>query len=144
MEKSRHLIKLAQKLSNKYAGMNAEIFRSQIETAVWTAIRNASTSQSSGIMPFVRMAQKDGVTVSFDVTRNDSSMGGTTITVSEIQVNPAGHLADYQPLAGQVKTYLEKNPELYPTVASGIKLNYDNFTISLSYPNSNAAPIAQQ
>ena len=144
MEKSRRLIKLAQKLSNKYASINAESFRSQIETAVWTALRNASTVQSSGIMPFVRMAKQDGVTVSFDVTRNDSGMGGTTITVSEIQVAPAGHLAAYQALAQQVKTYLEKNPELYPTVAGDTKLSYNNFTISLSYPNLGQTPVTQR
>ena len=143
MEKSRHLIKLAQKLSNKYAGINAESFRTQIENSIWTALRNASTVQSSGIMPFTRMAKQDGVTVSFDVTRDDSSMGAPTITVSEIQVNPAGHLAAYQPLAEQVKNYLERYPELYPTVVSGVKISYSNFTVSLSYP-AQGEPVAQQ
>lgn len=144
MEKSRHLIKLAKKLSNKYAGLNAESFRPQIENAIWTALRNASTVQSSGIMPFIRMAKKDGVTISFDVTRNDTWSGAPNIIVSEIQATPVGHLAAYQALAGQVKDYLEKYPELYPTLVSGVKLNYDNFMIHLMYPSADEAPVAQQ
>jgi hypothetical protein len=139
MEKSRQLIKLAKKLSNKYAGINAESLRPQVETAIWTALRNASTSASHQLMPFFSMVKQDGVTLTFDVIRDDN-----TITVDSLQVQPPGHLEKYQVLAQQVKDYLEQFIELYPSVISGVKIEYHNFRIHLQYPDSDMAPIAQQ
>jgi hypothetical protein len=139
MEKSRRLIKLAQKLSNKYAGINADNLRPQVETSIWTALRNASTSASHELMPFFSMVKQDGVTLSFDVTRDDNA-----VTVDSLQLQPAGHLEKYQSLPEQVKDYLEKYLELFPSKVSGVNIDYHNFRMHLVYPDSDMAPIAQR
>src|SRR5271169_6341799 len=139
MKKSRHLIKLAEKLSNKYAGLDAEKIRSQVDSAIWTAIRSASTVQITGVMPFVKMSQQDGASISFDVIRNDG-WSAPTIIATNLVVEPSNLLSKYQPLTQQVQTYLEKYPELYPTQRSGLDVDYNNYTTHLDYPNSQATP----
>jgi hypothetical protein len=144
MKKSLHLIKLAAKLSNKYADVAAEDIRAQVDSSIWTAVRNASTTQSSGIIPFITMCKKDGVDVSFDVTRDDTWSGSPNITVSNLKVVPSNSApgvaapnltSKYQPLVDQVKAYLERYPELYPTKRSGLDVDYKNYTTHLDYPN---------
>lgn len=139
MKKSRHLIKLAEKLSNKYAGLDAEKIRSQVDSAIWTAVRNASTVQVTGVMPFIKMSQQDGASISFDVTRNDG-WSAPTITVSNLVVEPSNLLSKYQALPQQAQAYLEKYPELYPTQRSGLDVDYNNYTTHLDYPNSGTTP----
>jgi hypothetical protein len=138
MEKSLRLIKLAKKLSIKYAGgVDAEGFRSQIENTIWTALGNASTVTSLGMLPFVQMAKDYGITLSFDVTRTDSWNGTPNITVDNISIRPIdmgmGLLPKFERIADPIENYLEKYPDLYPTKINGEDIKYNNFKIRLSY-----------
>jgi hypothetical protein len=133
MKKSqRHLLVLAKKFE-KYANRNAEDYRSEIESDIWTNLRNAAGQRQYGIIPFPQMATTDGINLSFDVTNNDR-----TITVSNLNIAPAEKnnlLPKYQPLTTQIKAFLEKYWEIYPTKRNGEELDYSNFTVHLSYPN---------
>jgi hypothetical protein len=148
MKKSSSLFRLAERFCYKYAGVDAENMRSQVEDAIWTALHNASGNKVTGIMPFVQMAKKDGVTVSFDVTRTDHFSGSPTFNVENVQLEPvsigANLLPTYQPVAKQIEDYLGKNPELYPSVRSGVDINYKNFTIHLTFPKPGYSPVAQK
>lgn len=139
MKKSQYLVSLAEKLSNKYASLNAEDFRSQVDGSIETAIRNASTQQSSGIMPFVRMSQQDGAGISFDVTRTDG-WSAPTIIVDNLVVEPSNLASKYQTLPQQVKAYLDRYPELYPTERSGVDIKYSNYTTHLNYQTPDTTP----
>jgi hypothetical protein len=134
MKKSSSLFRLAERFSYKYAGISAEDARTQVEDAIWTALHNASTVKVSGIMPFTQMLKQDGANLSFDVSRTDHFSGPPTITVSNV-VADKGLSNKYQALVDQVKAYLEKYPELYPTQRSGVDVNYNNFTIHLQFPS---------
>jgi hypothetical protein len=138
MEKSLRLIKLAKKLSIKYAsGVDAEGLKPQIQNAIWTALGNASTVTSLGMLPFVQMAKDYGITLSFDVTRTDSWNGTPNITVDNISIRPIdmgmGLLPKFERIADPIESYLEKYPDLYPTKINGEDVKYNNFKISLSY-----------
>lgn len=140
---TQRIIRLSQLLSDKYliklANINAEEVRSTVEDSLWTALRNASTNSATGIMPFEKMAKEDGLTLTFDVTRNDG-WGTKAFSVDNIVVSPTnkGHLAPkYSPLKQQIEQYLDKYWEVYPSSIDGKKLDYKNFVVNLSY---NAAP----
>jgi len=142
MKKSSSLFRLAERFRYKYAGVSAEDARTQVEDAVWTALHNASGNKTLGIMPFVQMVKQDGANLSFDVSRTDHFSGPPTIVVSNV-VADNGMSSKYQGLIDQVKDYLEKYPELYPTQRSGVDVNYNNFTVHLTYPHPNGAAIPQ-
>jgi hypothetical protein len=146
MKKSSSLFRLAERFHYKYAGISAEDARTQVEDAIWTALHNASGNKSVGIMPFVQMAKQDGIVISFDVTRTDHFSGPPTITVSNLKIGEGGwhHNDKYQPLTDQIKNYLEKYPELFPTQRSGMDVNYNNFTIHLQFPTQFGTGVAQQ
>lgn len=132
MKNTQHLIKLAERLSSKYASLDAEDIRPEIESAIKTALINASTQNNGTLMPFAQMATQDKVTISFWISRT-----GKTITAYDLSIDPPNSqlIAKYQPLLGQIKAYLERNWELYPTKRYSDDVNYHNFTIHLIYPN---------
>lgn len=142
MKKSqRNLLVLAHKFQ-KYANVNAEDIRADIEPYIWTNLRNAAGQRQYGIIPFVQMATDDGINLSFDVTRDDR-----TITVSNLEIQPADKanlLSKYQPLAAQIKAFLEKYYEIYPTKKNGVDVDYNHFTIHLDYPVMGGSPVAQK
>jgi len=139
MKKVHRLIRLANILSHKYASIDAETLRPEVESSIRTAIINASEQPSSGIMPFARMAQEDGVSVSFYVMRD-----GKNTKVYDLRLEPQNGtlLSKYQPLMSQVQDYLNKNWELYPTKKDGEDITYKGFTIRVVYPTTDTAGTA--
>ena len=135
MKKVHRLIRLANILAHKYASIDAESLRPEVEGSIRTAIMNASEQPNSGIMPFTKMAQEDGVSISFYVMRD-----GKNIKVYDLRLDPQNGnlLSKYQPLANQVQDYLNKNWELYPTRRNGDDITYKNFTIRVTYPTADA------
>lgn len=142
MKKSQsHLLSLAAKFK-KYANVNAEDMRSDIETGIWINLRNAAGQRQYGIIPFVQMSTDDGINLSFDISRDDR-----TITVSNLEIQPVDKtnlLSKYQPLVTQIKAFLEKNYEVYPTKKNGQDIDYNHFTIHLNYPVMNSSQVAQK
>lgn len=142
MKKSQsHLLSLAAKFK-KYANVNAEDMRSDIEAGIWINLRNAAGQRQYGIIPFVQMSTDDGINLSFDISRDDR-----TITVSNLEIQPvdkANLLSKYQPLVTQIKAFLEKNYEVYPTKKNGQDIDYNHFTIHLNYPVMNSSQVAQK
>lgn len=134
MKKVHHLIRLAEKISYKYATVDAESLRHQIEPAIKTALINAASFNDGRLIPFAQMAAQDKVTLSFYINRT-----GKTIQAYDLKLEPANPnlLSKYQPLMNQVKTYLEKNIDLYPYKIYGDDISYDNFIIHVEYPNEN-------
>lgn len=146
MKNTKHLIKFAEALTYKYANLNAEDYRPEIEENIRTALANVSSQNKPQVMlPFMSMLKKDNATLTFDVTRDDN-WGRKTITVSNFSVIPGDNNAfdRYYPLVKQIKDYLEKNWELYPTQRNGTALDYNHFTIRCQYKGEaeNAEPIA--
>lgn len=140
MKSAQHLIKLANRLSHKYAGLSAESIRSQVDKAIQTAVTNASGNENAGVMPFINMSKQDGANISFDVTRNNG-WSAPTITVGNLVVEPRNLLPKYQPLTQQVQAFLDRYPELYPTQRSGLDVDYSNYTTRLRFNNQSAAPL---
>lgn len=141
----KKLISLGQKFT-KYAGVNAETIRADIEKNVWTSLRNASTHESSGVMPFDSMAQQDGIIVSFDVTRDDH-MFSRNITVSNLKVEPAEKsfaIVKYEALPQQIEAYLDRNWEIFRSKYNGEDVDYNNFTLHLTYPDNSGSSIASK
>lgn len=136
MEKTNKLIKCADRLSYKYAETeDAELYKADIESSIWTALKNASEQNNPNVMmPFYQMAQQDKVDLNFDITRDDS-WGRKNITVNNLTVIPNKNNAweKYLPLQEQVKKYLDKNWELFMNKKNGAPVTYDNFTIHLAY-----------
>jgi hypothetical protein len=132
MKRTQYLIKFAEKMSKKYASIDAETIRKEVESGIKTAIINASMQNNGIIMPFAQMATQDNVAISFWVNRN-----GKNITAYDLNIDPPNPQAasKYQPLLGQIKTYLERYLELYPTKIYGDDVSYNNFAIHLVYPN---------
>lgn len=134
---TKHITKLAD---------NAEAHRQEIVSALTQTLTNASTNSSLGIIPFVKMVQADGIVLTFDVTRNDS-LGSRTITVDNIQVQPADKAylqPKYQPLKDQVEAYLKRNWEVYPSSGGGERIEYSNFTAQLTFGQAQPAQIISQ
>lgn len=142
MKKSQsNLLFLADKFK-KYANVNAEDMRANIEIGIWTNLKNAAGQRQYGIIPFVQMSTDDGINLSFDVTRDDR-----TVTVSNLEIQPADKanlLSKYQPLVTQIKAFLEKYYEVYPTKKNGEDIDYNHFTIHLNYPIMNSPQVAQK
>lgn len=146
MNYTEKLYRLGQRLYFKHlkslAVINANELKNSISASLVETLHNASTIKSLGILPFERMAKEDGLTLSFDITRNDH-LGNRTITVDNIvvlQPDKAYLQPKYQPLKDQIESYLQKNWEVYPAVnSSGEKIEYQDFTITLIY-NQNPSP----
>lgn len=140
MENTKKLCRLGQTLYFKhlksFANVNAEELKNSITATIETALRNASTIYNLGILPFEKMAKADGLTLSFDVTRDDH-LGTRTITVDNISIlqpEKAYLQPKYQPLKEQLEAYLKRNWEIYPTTEpGGERIDYQNFTVNLVY-----------
>lgn len=140
MKKSQfNLLKLANRFSNKYA-LDGSAIKEEVQKSIQTAVGNASTQPTSGIMPFVEMLQKDSATMYFHVTRDGENI---TVSVPNVEstlpnVDPAKvaeMTAKYAGLPNQVKKYLERYLELYPTKRNGEPVSYSNLTVTLQYPS---------
>jgi hypothetical protein len=131
MKKSQHLIKLAEKLSNKYATVDATTIKDRIQHSIHQAVANASSQPSSGIMPFLKMLDQDQADMNIAVFRN-----GNNVTVSEVVVTPPQSAPRYAALPSQIQRYLERNIELFPSKYAGDDINYSNLSLTLSYPSN--------
>ena len=139
MKKTAELISVARKLELKYlqkAAAEAKNMIYPLTQALQTAVSNASTQNSSGIWPITKMVGEDGVNVSFDITRTDGTFG-KTITVDNLQIAPSNRASEvmnrYQPILGQVKAYLDKNPEVFPGSYAGGDVQYDGSKFTLKW-----------
>lgn len=127
------LYRFAKLLEVKYLtkkAVDAESMRSQIEETIKQAIANAASwgQKVHGIMPFMQMIQQDGVTLTLQITKSGKDIPSVTVNVS----NPA-LASKYQALSQQVKNYLEKNWELFPSRSNGDSVDYGTFVFQVSY-----------
>jgi hypothetical protein len=128
MKQLAHLISVARKLQYKYA-IDAADMKDEVQRSIQTAIGNASSVRSSGIMPFVKMLTDSQATLAINVTRS-----GKRIMVSPASVNPPTQASAYQALPSQIQAYLERYLEVFPTVRNSNPVEYDNLTLTLEYP----------
>lgn len=133
------LFKVAAKFQTKYASIDASTISEDVKNALQTAIGNASTVKSSGILPFVQMAQQSNSSVTFTVTRNGNEIG-----VSNPIVSPGSEAPRYSALPMQIQGYLEGNLELFPTQRNGESVSYNNFTVTLTYGRDTSQSIAKK
>lgn len=131
MKKTQHLITLGETWINKYASVNAESLKPEIQNHIWQAIKNRAAG-SQDIANFPVMLNSDNATLSFIVVRNDT-LGYKKIKVLNLDVSPANLAAKYQQLPLQIEKYLNKNWELFPSMHAGQSIDYNNFAISLTY-----------
>lgn len=136
LELAKNFRKLAQIIPgiSLPGGINAEQIRPQVEAAVRLAIKNAASQKQYGILPFVEMAKKDGISVMLSFTRSDDEI--TVISIDMPLASPetrAKYLPKYQPVANQVKVFLEKYIEVFPTKYQGKRVDYDGFAVAFNY-----------
>lgn len=132
MKKTQNLIKIAEALGRKYASVDANTFKPEIQTAIYNDIKNAAVAQTQGIMNFPQMIQQDGTTIRFDVFRNDT-LGMRNIKIFNFEVSKPENSGKYEPLKDQVKDYLTKNWELFPFKRNGEDVTYSNFSLNLTF-----------
>src|ERR1700687_4285654 len=114
MQRAHQLLNLASKLGIKYASIDASTIKNEVQNDIRTAIGNASTVPSSGIMPFQRMLDQDQASLAINVTRH-----GNNILVSEPSIVPITVAEKYSALPNQIKRYLEKYWEIFPSTHNG-------------------------
>lgn len=122
-----NILKLAAKLRNKYA-IDANDMKGEIQQQIQSTIENASTAPNSGIMPFMNMLKEDGASLAINVKRD-----GNTISVSAPSVQPGNVAGRYADLPNQIKNYLQKNIELFPSKRNEDSVDYDDLVIRLFY-----------
>ena len=125
----QHLIRLGALMGAKYASIDANIIKNDVKDAIWTAIANASAGHQ-GIIPFIKMLQADDASMNINITRNDN-----TVTVSAPSLDKPELANKYVALPNEIKTYLERYLDLFPSQRNGQPVDYNNFTIMLTYPN---------
>ena len=137
MKKSlQQLFATAAKLQRKYASIDANTIKNQIQQTIQTDVGNASTVQSMGIMPFVKMLQSSNSNLRISVTRN-----GDDIAVSDPVVTPGSEAPKFTALTTQIQSYLDRHMTLFPTHKNGEPITYSNLTITLNYGTAqNTAP----
>lgn len=126
---------LGSHLDNKYnikEAMDAENVRQDVISSLTTSIANASTQNTLGILPFKKMLAEDKASLSFIVNRSDH-LASTVITVDNLNVSPRELQAKYAPVAGQVQSYLDRFPEVFPTKLNGETITYNNFSATLNF-----------
>jgi hypothetical protein len=133
----RTLLGLSVKFGNKYASVDASTIKNDIEKAIQGDIAAASSYPNTGIMPFLKMLEQDQATLDINVVRN-----GNTISVSAPLITPAYTAIRYSALPGQIKNYLEKNLELFPTMRNNDDVEYNNLVIALNYPSNDQGGVA--
>jgi hypothetical protein len=136
MTKTNHLIRIARLMSAKYAGLDASTIKERVKEVLQTAIGNASTARI-GILPFLQMLKADQAQLAINITRNSDS-----VSVSLPSLDKPELTAKYAPLSEQIKTWLEKNLEVFPTKMNGENVEYHNLTITLNYADNSALPVA--
>lgn len=142
MKKSeQHLFKLGSQFRKKYASIDANTLKDEIQQHIQDSIAHASGVKSLGIMPFMQMLTTDQGALAITVNRD-----GNTISVSPPGVDPIEAAPKYAPLSDQIKAYLTKYIELFPSQKNGETINYSNLTLSLKYePGAQQQPgIARQ
>lgn len=133
------MMRLAARLEIKYAAIEAQTLINEIQKIITTSVSNASSYQSSGIMPFLTMLQKDGASLSLNVMRN-----GDDITVSSATVNPGEFASKYSALPLQIQGYLEKHLGVFPTTRNSESINYHNLTLTLTFNAQPQVPVANK
>ncbi len=128
MKKTLNMIRLGSFMAAKYSSVDANTIKDRVQNTLHTALANASTAKL-GVMPFVQMLKADEAAMNINVSRS-----GDTVTVSPPALDKPELAAKYAPLSNQIKTYLEKYLEIYPTVLNGERVEYSNFTVTLQYP----------
>jgi hypothetical protein len=127
MKNTLNLIRLGSFLNHKYGGIDASSIKGQVQSAIQSAIQNAS-SGNLGIMPFMKMLQQDRAALNINVTRDGDNIAVSVPSLDNVELEPK-----YALLSKQIKTYLEKYTDVFPTVINGERVNYNNLTITLSY-----------
>lgn len=134
-----------RKYNFKKLAIDATLISRQIADTLKQAISNATTQPSLGIQPFIQWLEVDDVSISFTVNRSDR-LGSKSITVSNLQLSPpekAYLQSKYAGVPAAVQKYLDKYSEVFPTQVRGDSVDYDNFSITLTFsPESQA--IAKQ
>lgn len=129
MKKSElSLFKLASQFRKKYGSVDASAIKEEIEKHIQESVAHASGVKSLGIMPFMQMLAADQAALAINVTRD-----GNTISVSPPGVDPPELTSKYAPLSDQVKAYLTKYNELFPSQKNGETISYNNLTLLLKY-----------
>ena len=141
MKRTDYLITLGETWNKKYASVNANSIKPEIEKAIWEAIKNAAAS-NIGILNFPTTINSDGATINFVIVRNDT-LGFKNIKVLNFDVSPNSLASKYQPLVSQIEKYLNKNWELFPSMHDGQSVEYNQFAINLTYkPDGSGEMIA--
>ena len=112
MKNTLHLIRLAQKLSNKYA--QAQTLKEIIENAA-----GFGENSANGIMNFPDQLEKDDAGLTIVVTITQNPWGSKKVSVGPANVDPIEAAGNYVKLPEQIKKYLEKNINSFPQLALG-------------------------
>jgi hypothetical protein len=129
LRSQQKLLSLAVQFGIKYAGLDASLISGEVKEAVQSAITNASFNQGSGIMPFVKMLEEDQAVMAIVVSRH-----GDKIEVSPPGIDPNTVAGKYVGLPEQIKNYLTRNLEVFPTQKNGVPVEYKGLTVRLEYP----------
>ena len=101
MKKSElRLFKLASQFRKKYASIDANTLKDEIQQHIQDSVAHASGVKSLIPMPFMQMLASDQGALAINVTRD-----GTTISVSPPGVDPPELTSKYAPLSDQIKAY---------------------------------------
>lgn len=140
MKKTQNLIKIAEILGTKYASVDANTIKPEIQQDIYNDIKNAASAGTQGVMNFPQMIQQDGTTIRFDIFRNDT-LGYKNIRVLNLEVSKPENKTKYENLPSQIQNYLSKNWELFPFKRNGEDVTYNNFVLNLTYaPQNQEAP----
>lgn len=146
MKKSYYqLMVTAAKMANKYASVDANTILPEVKQSAETAIINASNVPSSGIMPFMKMIEQDQVSLSmtFTRTRNNITISGVSAWSGDVPADPQIS-AKYTNLPTQIKSYLERYPDVLPNIKNGEPVSYDGVTVSLEFKPTGQPGIASR
>lgn len=131
-----HLIRVANKLANKYAMDGSEILP-EIQQALQTAVANASTQSNSGIMPFLKILNESAgpqnvypYSIDININRKGDSVYVDTYLR---KASPLLNTHIFDPLSDQIKNYLEKNLGLFPMMKDNQAVTYDDVKVMLHY-----------
>jgi len=139
LRSQRKLLALAGQFGIKYAGLDATTIANEVKQTLTTALANASTANTSGIMPFNSMLLQDQAVLALSITRD-----GNVVKVSPPGVDPIEVAGKYAELSSQVQRYLTSNLEVFPSHRSGTSVEYHHFTVRLEFPDTNSPDIAKR